>query len=74
VKRKIDIVKELISKKEYKKALKIIKTFRVGLTKDEKDQITRGYECYNNHVFYEQLGFNKDEEISKSIEIITNKF
>ena len=55
----------------YKKALAIFKTFKIGFSNEESKQICRAYECMTNSRFYSQM-FNCDEEITKGIEIVRN--
>ena len=42
---KTETVKEHVSAKEYKAALKIAKTFRIGLTREEQRALQHAYEC-----------------------------
>lgn len=55
---------------DYKSCLRILKTFRVGITKAEKRTIEIAYECLSGKDgFYSQLGFNTSQEIEKGKEI-----
>lgn len=65
---------ELFKQKEYKQAFKIFKTFRINFSKEESKQISRTFEMFNNIQFYNQLGYNFNEELNKSIDIIENKY
>ena len=61
---------EYLRMKNYKEALKIAKSFTIELSKDENTIVRRAYEMQWNPVFYEALGFNKDEEFEKAIIIL----
>lgn len=47
-------------------ALRIVKSFRI-MTKAQKSQIMRGFECTYNSGFYKQLGYDPAEEIEKAV-------
>lgn len=60
---------------EYKKALAIFSTFRIGFTEDERRILKIAYECYSGQSsFYEQLGISVEEEKKKSLKIIESKY
>jgi len=66
---------KLFKDKEYQKSLKIFKTFKINFSKDEQKQIARAFEMISgNEKFYSQLGFKKQEELDKAIDIIKNKY
>lgn len=58
MKKKTQQVKELFASGDVKAALRIAKTFRLGVTCDERKTIVRGYECMVNPGFYVALGFD----------------
>lgn len=68
--KKSDIVREFVSRKEFKKALKIAKDFRLGITKQDSDYMKRAYECMIYPDFYKQLGFDTKVTIQKGIQIV----
>ena len=70
MKRKSDMVKELVAKGDYKKALSIAKGFKIGFTKEEQSTMTRAYECMVHPGFYRQLGIDEDQAIADGIELI----
>ena len=49
--------------------LRIAKGFRNFLTKEEKAQLARGFECVTNPGFYTQLGKDPNVEIEAAIAI-----
>ncbi|MNV36281.1 hypothetical protein D3C71_1277530 [compost metagenome] len=65
---------EAIKNEDYKTAMKIAKAFYIELTSEENTIVRRAYEMTWNAAFYEQLGFNKDEEFNKAVEILKNKY
>ena len=68
--RKSDIVRSLVASGKYRPALKIAKGFRLGISRDDSDQMTRGYECMVHPGFYGQLGYDEDDEIRKGIQVV----
>ncbi len=66
---------EYFKKGDYKKALSIFKTFKIGFTKDERDLISTAYEVLSGkESFYKQLGIDTKKELSKAIDLIKNKY
>lgn len=68
--RKSDTVRRLVSEKKYKEALRIAKNFRLGIPKDDLEDMKRGYECILYPQFYEQLGMDTDKIAQKGIETV----
>lgn len=53
----------------------IFRTFRIGFTKEERRTLQIASESLTgNGNFYQQLGIDTDYMISKSVEIITEKY
>ena len=63
--KKTDIVREAIKTGDFKKALKIAKDFRIGITKEQREKMARAYECIVHPDFYRQIGV----DIMGSIEL-----
>lgn len=58
-----------------KEALSIFRTFRIGFTKEERRTLQIASESLaGNENFYQQIGIDTDSMISKSVEIITEKY
>lgn len=58
-----------------KEALAIFRSFRIGFTKEERRALLIASESLTgNGNFYQQLGIDTDYMISKSVEIITEKY
>lgn len=70
MKKKSDMVRELVAVGDYKKALSIAKGFKIGFTKEEQSIMTRAHECMVHPGFYSQLGINEVDAIDAGIEII----
>ena len=67
---KSDKVREHVKSGEYKKALSIVKGFRLGITREQSDAMTRAYECMVNPDFYRQLHIDTDEAVSAGINVL----
>ena len=60
---------------DLKAALAISSTFRIGFTKEERRTLQIASESLaGNENFYQQIGIDTDSMISKSVEIITEKY
>ena len=65
----------LLRKGKFAEALAIIKTFRIGFTKDELRTIEIAHESLTGYsTFYENIGIDTQLCISNSREIIRNKY
>lgn len=67
IKTKNQIVRDLVSNREYKKALGICKDWDKGIDPNDRDCMRLGYECMIYPRFYEQLGRNVTECITDAI-------
>ena len=67
---KTDKVRDHVRAGEYKKALSIVKGFRLGITKEQSDALVRAHECMANERFYRQLGFDPEEVMSAGILVL----
>lgn len=65
--RKSDIVRRLVAAGDYKGALRIAKDFRLGIEKEDSDDMKRGYECIVHPRFYESIGADTDKIAQKGI-------
>jgi hypothetical protein len=54
--KKTDIVRETIKAGDMKKALRIAKDFRINVTKEQREKMSRAYECMVHPDFYKQIG------------------
>lgn len=58
--RKTDLVKSYVKQGDWKAALRIASKFRM-LSKQDKTDLVRAFECYSNPNFYQQLGFDPEQ-------------
>lgn len=70
--RKSDIVRSLVAEYQYKKALKIAKDFRLGITPEQSLKMKKAYECMVNERFYLSLGEDTKARIAEGIETIVS--
>ena len=68
--KKSDTVRRLVAAGDYKKALSIVKGFRLGIPGEDIGLMTRAYECITNPGFYSQLGINPEAAIADGIGIL----
>jgi hypothetical protein len=68
--KKTDIVRKAVIEGDFKKALQIAKGFRIGITKEQRDIMTRAYECIVHPEFYTQLGIDVSAAIEKGINLV----
>ena len=72
---KTEKVKFLLKAGEFLKALAIIKTFRLGFTKEEKRSIEIAYESLSGHEnFYKSLGIDVGKEIERTRQLLADKY
>jgi len=53
----------------FKALLKVTKDWRIGITKDERTQMSRGYECLIRPEFFKMIGKDPVVEIQKAVAI-----
>ena len=68
--KKTEQVRELIKQGELTKALRIAKGFKINVTKEQRDAMTRGYECIVNPRFYKSIGTDIDKAIADGIAVL----
>lgn len=68
--RKTDRVRSLVAAGDYKAALRIAKDFRLGISKQDSDDMRRGYECMVNPRFYQSIGMVPAEIAEKGVETV----
>lgn len=72
--RKSDAVRRLVAAGEYKSALRIAKDFHLGITKQQRDDMIRGYECMTNPRFYISIGKDPATLAQKAIETVVTLY
>ncbi len=69
--RRSDIVREAVKAGEWKKALRIAKDFRINVTKEQREAMSRAYECMIHPEFYKQIGTDIPGAIAKGKEVVS---
>lgn len=72
--KKTDKVREALRAGDLKKALKIAKGFRLNITAEERDRMTRAYECIVHPDFYKQIGTNALKAIAEGEEVVSRLY
>ena len=67
--RKSDLVREYVKQGNYKKALQIAKDFRLGITKEQSNEMKLAYECIVHERFYQAI-VKVPESIEAGIETL----
>lgn len=65
--------KTLLDSGDVKGCLKLMSTFRLGLTKSESNILRTGYECIVHPRMYQQLKVDIDQAISSAVALATKK-
>lgn len=69
--KKTDIVREAVRQGDWKKALRIAKDFRIGITREQREKMSRAYECLVHPDFYKQIGTDIPGAIAKGKEVVS---
>lgn len=72
--RKSDTVRRLVAEGDFKGALKIAKGFRLGITKEQHDDMTRAFECMTSPRFYKSIGYSIDQTVRKGVATVTSLY
>lgn len=72
--KKSDIVRKLVSCGDYKKALKIAKDFKLGISEEDANKMRLAYECMVHERFYRQLGKDIELSISEGIQFLNSRY
>jgi len=71
--RKTDIAINHFKQGNLKEALRIAKSFRIGLTREDRDKLVRAYECLVHADFYRMLGKKPEQEIQLGKEVFESR-
>lgn len=75
MKTKTDQLKQQFSSGNLAGALKIFKTFKIGITPEEQRTVEIAYEAITGkEQFYQSLGINTDEAKEEAIQIINLRY
>ena len=69
--KKTDIVREAVRQGDWKKALRIAKDFHIGITREQREKMSRAYECLVHPDFYKQIGTDIHGAIAKGKEVVS---
>ena len=72
--KKTDMVKEAVLAGDWKKALRIAKGFHINVTAEQRDTMTRAYECMVHPDFYRQIGKDIPEAIAKGVSVVKSMY
>lgn len=65
-----DIVRKAIKAGEMKKALRIAKDFRLNVTRDQREKMSRAYECMVHPGFFRQIGVDIPAAIAEGEAVV----
>jgi len=71
--KKTDLAREAYRRGDIKTALRIAKTFRIGLTKEERSALVRAYECLVHPGFYRAIGKDVEAEIRAGMKVFEER-
>ena len=72
--KKSDVVRRLVREQDDRSALRIVKGFRLGISRDDLDAMRLAYECMVNPGFYRQLGRDPAAEIKRGIGVLVRLY
>ena len=72
--KKTEKARELVRQGRYKEALRIVKGFRLGITREQIESMTRAYECMVHPDFYRSIGKNTQECIDGGVAVLCQIF
>lgn len=58
----------------YKEALRIAKTFKLGFSATQRAELARGYECLIYPEFYKSLGKQPDLEVANAVALLKQEY
>ena len=72
--KKSDTVRRLVAAGDYKGALRIAKDFRRGISKEDADDMRRGFECMVSPRFYHSIGVDTQAVALRGVEVVTRLY
>lgn len=72
--KKTDMVREAVKSRNYKAALKLAKGFRINVSAEQREAMTRAYECIVHPEFYRQIGINLNEAIENGQKVLVSLY
>lgn len=71
---KTESVQRYIALGKYKDALRLVKTFRIGVTAEDRNVFSMAYECILYPEFYRALGINPHLKAEEGIKLLKKLF
>ena len=68
--KKTDMVREAIMQGDWKAALRIAKDFRINITREQREEMSRAYECLVHPDFYRQIGVDINGAIERGKAVV----
>lgn len=68
--RKSEAVRAYVQNGQIKDALRIAKTFRLGITKEQSDAMSMAYECLVHPRFYAEIGVDTEAKVHAGTEVL----
>ena len=72
--KKTDIVRAAVQSGEMKKALRIAKDFRLNVTKDQREKMSRAYECMVHPEIFRQIGIDIPAAIAEGESVVRHLY
>ena len=72
--KKTELVRQAVAAGDFKKALRTAKSFRINVSAEQRDAMTRAYECMVYPDFYRQIGTDIPNAIAKGVEIVKSLY
>ena len=63
-------VRDLVEQGDFKKALLGAKSFRIGVSAEQRSVMARAYECFVRPEFYSSIGKNPEECINAGVSVL----
>ena len=72
--KKSDTVRQHVAAGEFKKALSIVKGFRLGISREDTGKMTQAYECMIHPHFFKQIQIDPEKSIETGIAILKSYY
>ena len=71
---KSDKVRVLVQQGKFKEALSIVKTFKLGFSKQQRELFQRAHEAQWNPAFYTKLGHNPENLLAEASAVLSEVY
>lgn len=72
--RKTDIVRAAVQVEDWKRALRIAKDFKLGISKEQQKMMSRAYECMVHPDFYEAIGVDLAQAVQAGVTVLNSLY